>query len=259
MKHIVLLAIAAIAACGSTTNTTGGDAGDVMTQGGPEFLSFGTNLTTMTSTDTATFVAVLTHPQGIADLVGGHLTDSTGAIQYGAFVADQQGSYSLSLSWKQIYQATSFQFDAQDQVEFVAEFFDVQGRRATKHVTLTLACPGATYGTCGGACFDFASDHANCGGCKKTCAQGTCGQNGCGGIDVVDSTMSMTCTEICAQKGGSCDMTCGGYDNNSNVAEYQCSGQPFADHYFACDQAPPATDGGCPIDFHGCCCAVPPQ
>ena len=137
-----------------------------MTQGGPEFLSFGTNITTMTSTDTATFVAVLTHPQGIADLVGGHLTDSTGAIQYGAFVADQQGSYSLSLTWNQIYQATSFQFEAQDQVEFVAEVLRRTGpARATEARHAHARVPGRDpYGTCSGTCFDFASNNTNCGG-----------------------------------------------------------------------------------------------
>ena len=74
----------------------------------------------------------MTHPQGVADLVGGHLTDPTGAIQYGAFIASQQGSYSLSLDWDQIYQSTQFQFVGQTQISFVAQFFDARAARRAR-------------------------------------------------------------------------------------------------------------------------------
>lgn len=147
----IVFAVLALAACnnsshGNNASPDGGtardgavshdgavDGGGTMTPGGPEFLSFGTNITTMSETDTVTFVAVLTDPQGLTNLVGGHLTDPTGQIQFGAFIATTQGSYSLSLTWPQIYEATNFQFVGQGPIEFIAEFFDVQGRSDEGH------------------------------------------------------------------------------------------------------------------------------
>lgn len=275
MTRSLLVAFVALAACtpssnsgkadggGTSPHDDGGstaDSGGTTTPGGPMFLSFGTNITTMTESDTVTFVAVLTDPQGLTNLVGGHLTDPTGQIQFGAFIATNQGSYSLSLTWTQIYQATNFQFVGQGPVHFVAEFFDVQGRNTTKDSTLTLACMASTWGTCGGTCFDFANDNQHCGGCGTcdslssgtTCAQGACG------VDVEDTSHTKSCNTVCAGANGTCGTTCADFDNFGGVGEYTCTNAQAMDYGFACSDVPPATETSCPITDHFCCCDIVP-
>jgi hypothetical protein len=245
---------------GSTSHDGSVDAGGTTTPGGPEFLSFGTNITTMTESDTVTFVAVLTDPQGLVNLVGGHLTDPTGQIQFGAFTATNQGSYSLSLTWPQIYQATSFQFVGQGPAKFVAEFFDVQGRNTTKDATLTLACQASTWGTCGGTCYDFANDSAHCGGCgtcssvssNTSCASGACA------VNVEDASDASSCMATCAAANGTCATACQSFDSFASVAEYTCTNQSPMDFGLTCSDVPPATESSCPITDHVCCCGIVP-
>ena len=267
---LVLFAGLALAACGN--NSGGGskspdgggavDSGGTTTPGGPEFLSFGTNITTMTESDTVTFVAVLTSPEGLSNLVGGHLTDPTGQIQFGAFTATNQGSYSLSLTWTQIYQATSCQFVGQSSVHFVAEFFDVQGRNTTKDVTLTLACQGATWGTCSGPCYDFANDFEHCGGCGTCDGIGTtevsCSQGSCV-AEFGDDSHTMSCMAICAAASGTCSTACGNFPGNvSSHGDYECTDAQSTQDDFACGDVPPATEDSCPIIGHVCCCGIVP-
>lgn len=60
----------------------------------PVFLSFGTDVTSLTEGGTVTFTAVLTDPDGLMDLVGGTLLDAAGVARYGAFMASGgTGSY----------------------------------------------------------------------------------------------------------------------------------------------------------------------
>jgi hypothetical protein len=244
---------------GSVSHDGSVDAGGTTTPGGPEFLSFGTNITTMTETDTVTFVAVLTDPQGLSNLVGGHLTDPTGQIQFGAFTATNQGSYSLSLTWSQIYEATNFQFVGQGPIKFIAEFFDVQGRNTTKDATLTLACEAATWGTCGGTCYDFANDSSHCGGCG-TCASvsGTTCQSGACAVEVEDASDASSCLAACAAANGTCSTTCSEFEGVASIAEYTCTNQTPTDYGLACSDVPPSTESSCPITAHACCCGVVP-
>jgi hypothetical protein len=251
-----------VAACGSSS----GPPGDGGNNGGPEFLSFGTNVTTLTQTtatspdshDSVTFVAVVTHPQGVSDLVGGHLTDATGSIQYGAFIASQQGSYSLSLTWDQIYQATQFQFTGKQDMSFVAQFFDAQGRSASNTTKLTLACGGgAGFGTCDSACEDLQNDATNCGKCGGACStvgSHTCKQGLCSDADIVDPTFTMSCDQVCAAHGGVCGSG-GGY------VEYDCTGGPYYPESLGCADVPATMYMGCPANTslgYQCLCSVPP-
>ena len=268
MRSLFIVVVAAVAACnsgnGSTASPDGGalhngdgsvDAGGTSTPGGPELLSFGTNVTTMTEADTVTFVAVLTDPQGLSNLVGGHLSDPTGQTQYGAFIATNQGSYSLSLTWSQIYQATSFQFVGKTSIKFVAEFFDVQGRSTTRDTTLTLACPAAAWGTCGGGCYDFANDENHCGGCGA-CDSGTGCSAGACAVFINDASDAKSCMATCAAAHGTCSTGCPAFDNVASIAEYTCTDENSTDLDLACSDVPPATDSNCPITSHSCCCGI---
>lgn len=226
------------------------DANGMQDPGGPEFLSFGTNVTTVMDGDTVKFVAVLTHPDGLQALAGGHLTDATGMIQFDAFVADQQGSYSVSLTWDQIYTATKFQFVGMDQMTFVAEFFDTKGRKASKSATLTLACMSATAGTCMTTCRDFAIDRFNCGGCGKDCStigSNDCAQGGCN-YSAPQSSTVMSCADICAAEGATCSPTGGFY------SAYRCATSQILNIDLTCTQLPPAADMGCPFFAVECRC-----
>jgi hypothetical protein len=151
---------------GSTTggSTTGGSTtGGSTTGGGPVILSFGTNVAQLTAGESVRFVAVVTLAAGLDHLVGGNLTDSTGKIQYGAFVATTQGSYQLDLSWSQINQAAPIDFTSEDQRGFVATFFDLAGDQTTQTTMLRLHCNGI--GACDGVCVDLMKDADNCGSC----------------------------------------------------------------------------------------------
>lgn len=260
--HLMLSLCLAASACGGSSSP-GTDGGT--DPNGPRFLSFGTNVTTLAQTtpanpdshDSVTFVAVVTHPQGVADLVGGHLTDATGNIQFGAFIASQQGSYSLSLTWDQIYQATQFQFTDKKQMTFEAQFFDAQGRSATNTTTLTLACGGgASWGTCDSECQDLQNDVMNCGTCGGRCStvgSTKCQQGLCADADVVDPTFTMTCNQLCAAHGGVCGS--GGY------VEYDCTGGPYYFQSPGCGELPASMYMGCPANTslgYQCLCSIPP-
>lgn len=67
-----------------------------------------TNVTKITVGETVLFTAVLTDPDGLDDIVGGTLSDQTGMIGYGPFMAaGQPGTCSISLAWEAMHQAES--------------------------------------------------------------------------------------------------------------------------------------------------------
>ncbi len=143
--------------------------------GGPTFLSFGTNVTSITEPESLTFTAVVSHPQGSDALAGGSLVSPDGAIQYGPFGTGgaQKGAYSVTLSWSAINQAKTIEFAKEDKREFIAQFFDTQGRKATKTVTIRLHCNGAQ--ACHGSCdIDFQNDRHDCGSCGHDCGSLYC-------------------------------------------------------------------------------------
>lgn len=124
----------------------------------PRFLSFGTNVTSITEGESVTFTAVLTDPDGIDDLIGGSLTSIDGTVHYGAFATSgQEGSYTLSLSWAQMQQVADIMFRTMGSRVFRAEFFDVAGHSVERTVTVGLTCGGshACKGRCGAACIVF--------------------------------------------------------------------------------------------------------
>jgi hypothetical protein len=251
VKHLGFL-VAVAAACGSSGGPPSGHGTpDAPSQGGPTFLTFGTNLTTVHAGDTVVFSAVLTSP---ADdpLVGGTLVDETGAIQYGAFQSGaEKGSFGLSLTWDAIGQVQPLTFMTTDQRTFVAQFFTSDGAKASKTVMLTFTCDGKS--ACDGACYDLTSDEHNCGTCGHVCdyslGQPTCDTGVCVGERATAQPTS--CHDVCAADGLTCTPSC-------LVAG--SSGSPWAVSYFtndlvehdstSCTDAPPATN----FRNETCCC-----
>lgn len=140
----------------------------------PRIISIGTNVSELTDGESVRFVAVVTDPAGIQNLVGGQLTSADGNIKYGAFVASQQGAYSLDLSWAQISQTDRLGFASELKRTFVAEFYNVLGLRTSASIELRFHCRGEP--ACDGRCL---STGTLCPGTTdKLCIAGAC-QSGC--------------------------------------------------------------------------------
>ena len=140
--------------------------------GSPFFLSFSTNVGTITDGESVVFTATVSDPDGLDDIAGGTLFTGDGAFSYGPFVAaGQEGTYSITVSWSAIDQVETIEFESVDMARtFRAEFFDTKGGSASKDTLITLSCPGG--GACDGACKDFQVDGENCGACGKVCMAG---------------------------------------------------------------------------------------
>src|SRR5581483_2542706 len=89
-------------ASGGAPGTGGAGADGGAGAGAPIILSLAINVTALTPSGALIVTAVVTHPQGIAQVIGGALNDPSGA-SYGAFmVSTISGSYSVTLSWDAI-------------------------------------------------------------------------------------------------------------------------------------------------------------
>jgi hypothetical protein len=175
--------------------------------GGPVFLSFGTNVTSITVNESVIFSAVLTGH----DLVGGTLTSADGTIQYGAFASGtEKGSFSLTVSWSQINQTKPITFISSESRVFVAQFFDAAGHRSTQSKSITLTCNGKS--ACTGQCVDLRSDVQNCGACGSTCTgmfQGLPFRCQIGVCSVeIDSSNALSCDNVCAGVQLTCTPSC---------------------------------------------------
>ena len=189
---------------GSTTTSS---------DGAPFFLSFSTNVGTITDGESVVFTATVSDPDGLDDIAGGTLLTGDGAFSYGPFVAaGQEGTYSITVSWDAIDQVNAIEFERVD-VEriFRAEFFDSKGKSAFRDTKVTLSCPGG--GACDGACKDFQADAENCGTCGKIC-EGGCESAVCGPVfgECIDMGSGfVSCAGYCQGKGEQCvESGCGG-------------------------------------------------
>src|SRR5205823_13414447 len=81
--------------------TSGGTTGSV---GGPTILDLSANTSTLQPGQPLVVTAVVTHPDGIAQVVGGKLADPNGGT-YGAFqVSTVSGAWSITLTWEALTQ-----------------------------------------------------------------------------------------------------------------------------------------------------------
>lgn len=175
--------------CGSTTiqrgpdgSSASGDAGgpDAPTTttttpttqpGGPVILDFSINTATLDETQKAVFTVVVTDPDGIDDVIGGTLKSPKGA-SYGAFATSAaEGSYQITLAWADMNTIEEIAFPGATSAprQFVAEFFDQSGKKATATVTLDLECKQAGSIACADAKCNPLADINNCGACKRSC------------------------------------------------------------------------------------------
>jgi hypothetical protein len=156
------------AASSSTSASTSGST----SSGGPTILTLGTNVTTLTPSEILVVTAVVTDPQGIAQVVGGTLNDPGGAV-YGAFaVSTVSGAYSLTLTWSALETVNPITTPPGGGPRtFEAVFFDQGGRSTTRSFTIQLQCdsPHQSFEICAGVCMDGQNDPNNCGSCGNAC------------------------------------------------------------------------------------------
>lgn len=200
----------------STTSATETDAtstapttGPTSMPGGPMFLSFSANVSSLTQDESVTFTAILTDPDGLTDIAGGSLRSGDESLEFGPFItAGQPGTYSISLTWAQIHQTETIEFDGGELPRtFRAVFFDQDGLKATQDITLPLVCAGGA--ACDGACTDLAIDGLNCGECRYTCRGGpeACEAGACtpGLSTCINYDQGLdTCTAACQSFGETC-------------------------------------------------------
>lgn len=227
------------------------------TPGAPVFLSLQTNVAKITAGESVIFTAVLTDPDGVDDIVGGTLSDESGVIGYGPFVAaGQEGTYSITLSWDAMHQADAIEFEGMDLGRvFRAEFYDQAANTVGKDIDLTLTC--AEGSACDGVCTDIMTSADHCGTCGKSCEAG-CDSGQCAprfGECIGPDSGFATCDAYCASSGESCvDNGCGdnpatflGYDQSKDC-EAESGATPIHD---ACGMAQTWGAGRFSIR---CCC-----
>jgi hypothetical protein len=163
--------------------------------------------------------AVVTHPQGIAQIIGGTLTDPSGA-SYGAFmVSTTSGSYSITLTWSAIELVQDITTGpAGEPRMFVATFYDQAGHSTAKSFTIQLTCGAAMYGACNGTCTSLQGLN-NCGSCGRTCTAYfmissnsglSCSSDGkCERLQ--QTTTIQSCNDACKPYGLTCASTNGAY------------------------------------------------
>lgn len=211
--------------------TTGGSDTTPPEPGGPEFVQFLTNVTEITEGESVVFTALLTDPDGAADVIGGSLTNPDGTISFGAFVSTgQPGSFEFTLSWAAIHQADAIEFETPSAVRtFRAEFFDQMGKSAAKTADITLQCDDGlrfTPAACGGVCTDLNDDDANCASCGHACEvrfdSGYCENSAC--TPVLTGCFKYgdypTCYAYCLDKGETCVV--GGCNNQTSGELSSC-------------------------------------
>jgi len=114
--------------------------------------------------------AVVTDEDGIDDVIGGSLSDASGA-SYGAFeTAAGEGAYEIALDWSAIDTVSPIWLAESDEREMIATFFDAGGLQTTQTLTISLTCASDIASTCeeSGACVDMdTTDH--CRSCGNAC------------------------------------------------------------------------------------------
>ena len=218
----------AASASDSGGHAVDGEAGPARSPDGPlKIVSLTTTVSAITSpvkkavsdASSVTFVAIVTDEAGVDAIVGGTLTDETGAT-YGAFDSGaQKGTFTATVSWDQATQVRNLTFSAPGTTRnFTAKFFDNKGQTAAAPIDITFYCGASRDGdACSGTCTSLPRSWDNCGSCGKHCG-GTqlCYLGGCIDEPVCFAPSSFpvitSCVDYCKREGLDCN-TAYSYDD----------------------------------------------
>ena len=157
----------------------------IQQESAPVILDASANTYLLNETETLLITAIVTDPQGIADVIGGILKNASQTRGYGAFTtSSEEGSYQISLTWDDIDTVETIQAErAGRERVFTALFYDAAGHQVTTDISVTLQCSGglaACDGDClehqeicdgSDRCIDIGSDPSNCGDCDFICPE----------------------------------------------------------------------------------------
>ncbi|MDP2339317.1 MAG: hypothetical protein Q8O67_00035 [Deltaproteobacteria bacterium] len=148
----------------------------------PQILSLSSNVSTIGQFDSATLSAVVTDPDGVADIIGGVLIDPVSDATYATFTATGSGTFTINVSWSFLNPVRPIDFDGSVTRVVRARFFDQAGHEAFDDVSLTLQCTDDVVACdgrcgedrCGGQCLsaEELGSNENCGSCGNQCDEG---------------------------------------------------------------------------------------
>jgi hypothetical protein len=188
----------------------------------PIILEFSVNPSTVNPDEAGTFYALVTDPQGIADLIGGSLKSDDGTTIAAFSSSADEGSYSTSVEFDTLAEAFAEDTTGNSGTMTVtASFYDQAGHITTDSLDVVLECDGSNDDLCSEGCVDVSRDEQNCGGCDSVCAtkltasgltavpsemddctSGTClAVTAC--VKELEAT-SDTCNKVCGAAGTTC-------------------------------------------------------
>lgn len=242
-----------ISSCGECGPGQGCSAGACVggDPGAPNIISLTTNTSRVRPSDTLVVTAVVTDPDGIADLIGGTLESPLGGT-YGAFTSGGgEGSFSITLTIGQLDSAEAISTPPGGVDRTLrARFYDQGGLEAVRDVTVRIACDDTAQGVCGTSCYDLDTDRYNCGACANQCEVGggkaQCMSGQCA-VLLYGSDADSSCNDTCASFSLRCAPEvgfgpdwagCEGYPG----CGYNDFGEPVG---LTCAQAFPSTEVRC--------------
>ena len=188
--------------------------------GCPEILELALNTGVVDDNTLLVVSAIVTDPDGAADIVGGSLIDPVAGGTYGTFAASGgPGAYDMSLTWSELNAVRAINLDGTAERALRARFFDQAGHEVQSDIVITLvgaasmsACDGICgLARCGGSCIDAAFNTTdNCGACGASC---TVTGSFCDDSDGVNQcacfAQDLLCGSSCVPQDASNCGTCG--------------------------------------------------
>ena len=120
---------------------------------GPRVQSFSASQTTLNDNQTATLTAVVSDPDGAADIIGALLIEPVSGSTLGTLsTAGAPGTFTASISWSDYGAVAPIEFVRGSAQRFIrVQFSDGQGHQTTSTLALTMAC-GDDLPACNNSC-----------------------------------------------------------------------------------------------------------
>ncbi|MCH9683574.1 MAG: hypothetical protein K0V04_19200 [Deltaproteobacteria bacterium] len=201
---------------GASSTTEPGSEGDTAPVAAPEILEITAAPSRLSEGDILTLTAVVTDPDGLADIVGVALRAPDDTL-YGVFSQVSAGTFSTAISWAQIHAVIPIEFTSPEQRPFRIDVTDAAALVTSETLQVTLTCDQSNAeGACDGQCVALDSlEH--CGACGVECPlDGGCVQGRCVspcGNGVIDPGEQCDGDDLqgfdCESLGLSGDLSCG--------------------------------------------------